>query len=209
MKWYSVEIGDDFGVRELAQYLRQNKVKYETSDLDGSGKHFEIYCDDVMANKIDIALDRIFDHIADDDYKLDEGIPFDSEKSDKDKERIKREIQDNATYKRAKRIAQKYGYTTDPESCYVLVYYEQDKWKRWISFSVKGNNKYDPDIYYQAPVNDQNNYRFYIHTKDYGAFQLDEYEKFVERVTAAYEMVKRLSNLEFNTLYEVTHKDED
>lgn len=90
MKWYSVDIGDDFGVRELAQYLRQNKVKYETSDLDGSGKHFEIYCDDVIANKIDIALDRIFDHIADDDYKLDEGIPFDSEKSDEDKERIKR-----------------------------------------------------------------------------------------------------------------------
>lgn len=209
MKWYSVEIGDDFGVRELAQYLRQNKVKYETSDLDGSGKHFEIYCDDVMANKIDIALDRIFDHITDDDYKLDEGIIFDKETSDKDKERIKREIQENATYKRAKRIAQKYGYTTNPESCYVLVYYEQDKWKRWISFEVKGNNKYDPDIYYQAPLNDQNNYRFYIHTKDYGAFQLDEYEKFVERVTAAYEMVKRLSNLDFNTLYEVTHKDED
>lgn len=209
MKWYSVEISDDFGVRELAQYLRQNKVKYETSDLDGSGKHFEIYCDDVMANKIDIALDRIFDHITDDDYKLDEGIIFDKETSDKDKERIKREIQENATYKRAKRIAQKYGYTTNPESCYVLVYYEQDKWKRWISFEVKGNNKYDPDIYYQAPLNDQNNYRFYIHTKDYGAFQLDEYEKFVERVTAAYEMVKRLSNLDFNTLYEVTHKDED
>lgn len=209
MKWYSVEIGDDFGVRELAQYLRQNKVKYETSDLDGSGKHFEIYCDDVMANKIDIALDRIFDHIADDDYKLDEGIIFDRETSDEDKERIKREIQENATYKRAKRIAQKYGYTTDPDNCYVLVYYEQDKWKRWISFNVKGNNKYDPDIYYQAPLNDQNNYRFYIHTKDYGAFQLDEYEKFVERVTAAYEMVKRLSNLDFNTLYEVTNKDED
>ena len=65
MKWFNVEIEDMDGVRELAQYLRQNKVKYETSDLDGSGKHFEIYCDDVMANKIDVALDRIFDHIAD------------------------------------------------------------------------------------------------------------------------------------------------
>ena len=147
--------------------------------------------------------------LTDDDYELNEGIPFDSEKSDEDKERIKREIQENATYKRAKRIAQKYGYTTDPDSCYVLVYYEQGKWKRWINFVVKGNNKYDPDIYYQAPLNDQNNYRFGIHTKDYGAFLLDEYEKFVERVTAAYEMVKRLSNLDFNTLYEVTYKDED
>lgn len=64
MKWFNVEIEDMDGVRELAQYLRQNKVKYETSDLDGHGKHFEIYCDNVMANKIDIALDRIFDHIA-------------------------------------------------------------------------------------------------------------------------------------------------
>ena len=105
MKWYSVEIDDDFGVRELAQYLRQNKVKHETSDLDSHGKHFEIYCDEKMANEIDNALDRIFDHLSDDDYKLDEGIIFDRETSDEDKERIKREIQENATYKRAKRIA--------------------------------------------------------------------------------------------------------
>ena len=217
MNWYSVEIDDNFGVREFIQYLHQNGVKFETSDLDNGGKHFEIYCDRFAANRLDNALDLVFDHMAekengrltDDDYKLDEGIPFDSEKSDKDKERIKREIQENATYKRAKRIAQKYGYTTDPDSCYVLVYYEQDKWKRWINFVVKGNNKYDPDVYYQAPVNDQNNYRFGIHTKDYGALLLDEYEKFTERVTAAYEMVKRLSTLDFNTLYEVTYKGED
>ena len=217
MKWYSVEIDDDFGVREFIQYLHQNEVKFETSDLDNGGKHFEIYCDEFTANRVDNALDLVFDHMAekengrltDDDYKLDEGIVFNNGTSDEDKERIKREIQENATYKRAKRIAQKYGYTTVPDDCYVLVYYEQDRWKRWIRFNVKGNNKYDPDIYYQAPLTDQNNYRFYIHTKDYGAFQLDEYEKFVERVTAAYEMVKRLSNLDFNTLYEVTHKDED
>lgn len=217
MKWYSIDINSDFGAKEFIWFLKRDGIKFETSDLDGGGKHFEIYCDRFAANRLDNALDLVFDHMAekengrltDDDYELNEGIVFDSETSDEDKERIKREIQENATYKRAKRIAQKYGYTTDPESCYVLVYYEQDKWKRWVNFEVKGNNKYDPDIYYQAPVNDQNNYRFYIHTKDYGAFQLDEYEKFVERVTAAYEMVKRLSNLDFNTLYEVTHKDED
>lgn len=217
MKWYSVDINSDSGAKEFIWFLKRDGIKFETSDLDNGGKHFEIYCDRFAANRLDNALDLVFDHMAekengiltDDDYKLDEGIIFDRETSDEDKERIKREIQENATYKRAKRIAQKYGYTTDPDNCYVLVYYEQDKWKRWISFNVKGNNKYDPDIYYQAPLNDQNNYRFYIHTKDYGAFQLDEYEKFVERVTAAYEMVKRLSNLDFNTLYEVTHKDED
>lgn len=218
MKWYSVEIDDDFGVREFIQYLHQNEVKFETSDLDNGGKHFEIYCDEFTANRVDNALDLVFDHMAekengrltDDDYKLDEGIIFDRETSDEDKERIKREIQENATYKRAKRIAQKYGYTTDPESCYVLVYYEQGKWKRWINFVVTGNNKYDPNVYYQAPVNDPNNYRFGIYPQSQAAaLQLDEYEKFVERVTAAYEMVKRLSNLDFNTLYEVTHKDED
>lgn len=217
MKWYSVDINSDSGAKEFIWFLKRDGIKFETSDLDNGGKHFEIYCDRFAANRLDNALDLVFDHMAekengiltDDDYKLDEGIIFDRETSDEDKERIKREIQENATYKRAKRIAQKYGYTTDPDNCYVLVYYEQDKWKRWISFNVKGNNKYDPDIYYQAPLNDQNNYRFYIHTKDYGAFQLDEYEKFVERVTAAYEMVKRLSDLDFNTLYEVTHKDED
>lgn len=217
MNWYSVDINSDFGAEEFIWFLKRDGIKFETSDLDGYGKHFEIYCDRFAANRLDNALDLVFDHMAekengiltDDDYELNEGIPFDSEKSDEDKERIKREIQENATYKRAKRIAQKYGYTTDPDNCYVLVYYEQGKWKRWINFVVKGNNKYDPDIYYQAPLNDQNNYRFGIHTKDYGAFLLDEYEKFVERVTAAYEMVKRLSNLDFNTLYEVTYKDED
>ena len=216
MNWYSVDINSDSGAKEFIWFLKRDGLKFETSDLDSGGKHFEIYCDRFAANRLDNALDLVFDHMAekengrltDDDYKLDEGIIFDRETSDEDKERIKREIQENATYKRAKRIAQKYGYTIDPD-CYVLVYYEQDKWKRWIKFGVKGNNKYDPDIYYQAPLNDQNNYRFGIHTKDYGAFLLDEYEKFVERVTAAYEMVKRLSNLDFNTLYEVTHKDED
>lgn len=65
MKWFNIEIEDQFGVDEFAQYLRQNKVKYETSDLDGHGKHFEIYCDEKMAYVLDIALDRIFDHIAD------------------------------------------------------------------------------------------------------------------------------------------------
>ena len=65
MKWFNIEIEDQFGVDEFAQYLRQNKVKYETSDLDGHGKHFEIYCDEKMAYVLDIALDRIFDNIAD------------------------------------------------------------------------------------------------------------------------------------------------
>ena len=113
MKWYSVEIDDDSGAKEFIWFLKRDGIKFETSDLDNGGKHFEIYCDEFTANRVDNALDLVFDHMAekengiltDDDYKLDEGIVFDRETSDKDKERIKREIQENATYKRAKRIA--------------------------------------------------------------------------------------------------------
>ena len=60
MKWYSVEIDDDFGVREFIQYLHQNEVKFETSDLYNGGKHFEIYCDEKMAKTLDDALDVMF-----------------------------------------------------------------------------------------------------------------------------------------------------
>ena len=113
MNWYSVDINSDFGAKEFIWFLKRDGIKFETSDLDNGGKHFEIYCDKFTANRVDNALDLVFDHMAekengiltDDDYKLDEGIVFDRETSDKDKERIKREIQENATYKRAKRIA--------------------------------------------------------------------------------------------------------
>ena len=65
MREYYVDMKDPFGVDELVEYLRQNKIKYKTFDLDGGGKHFDIYCDEKMAYVLDIALDRIFDHIAD------------------------------------------------------------------------------------------------------------------------------------------------
>ena len=79
MNWYSVEINSDFGAKEFIQYLHQNGIKFETSDLDNGGKHFEIYCDRFAANRLDNALDLVFDHMAekengrltDDDYKLD------------------------------------------------------------------------------------------------------------------------------------------
>lgn len=65
MNWYSIKIDDDFGAEEFIQYLRQNKIKFKVSYLDNDSKHFEIYCDKFTANRVDIALDRIFDHIAD------------------------------------------------------------------------------------------------------------------------------------------------
>ena len=65
MREYYIDMKDPFGVDELVEYLRQNKIKYKTFGLDGGGKHFDIYCDEKMAYTIDIALDRIFDHIAD------------------------------------------------------------------------------------------------------------------------------------------------
>ena len=113
MNWYSVDINSDSGAKEFIWFLKRDGIKFETSDLDNGGTHLEIYCDRFAANRLDNALDLVFDHMAekengrltDDDYKLDEGIIFDRETSDEDKERIKREIQENATYKRAKRIA--------------------------------------------------------------------------------------------------------
>lgn len=64
MKEFYVDMKNQFGVDELVEYLRQNKIKYKTFDLDGGGKHFDIYCDEKMAYVLDIALDTIFDHIA-------------------------------------------------------------------------------------------------------------------------------------------------
>lgn len=64
MNWYSVEINNDFGAEEFIQYLHQNGVKFEASDLDNGGKHFEIYCDKFTANRVDVALDQVFDHMA-------------------------------------------------------------------------------------------------------------------------------------------------
>ena len=60
MKWFNIEIEDPFVIHKFAQYLRQNKVKYEASDLDGHGKHFEIYCDEKTAKVLDDALDVMF-----------------------------------------------------------------------------------------------------------------------------------------------------
>ena len=94
MKWYSVDINSDSGAKEFIWFLKRDGIKFETSDLDNGGKHFEIYCDRFAANRLDNALDLVFDHMAekengrltDDDYKLDEGIIFDRETSDEDKE---------------------------------------------------------------------------------------------------------------------------
>lgn len=196
MMEYYVQIEDNDGVKELIQYLRQNKVKYDTSDLGDGGKHFEIYCDKNMAYKIDIALDLIFDHIACKNEKL-------CEADQEGKEYIKKAMQDNATYKKAKSIAEKYGYIIDPH-CYVEVFNNGHK---WINFRVRGKDRYDPEIYYDAPFGQQE-YKFRIQTTSYGSLELDEYEQFLKKVTAAYDMVKELTKLDFYTLYEVPYKED-
>lgn len=65
MKWYTVEIDNDFGAEEFIWFLKRYGLKFETSDLDGHGKHFEIYCDKFAANRLDVALDLVYDHMAD------------------------------------------------------------------------------------------------------------------------------------------------
>lgn len=60
MKYFSIEIDDDNIINKFSKLLRMNRIKYETSDLDGHGKHFEIYCDEKMAKTLDDALDVMF-----------------------------------------------------------------------------------------------------------------------------------------------------
>ncbi len=108
MNWYSVDINSDFGAKEFIWFLKRDGLKFETSDLDNGGKHFEIYCDRFAANRLDNALDLVFDHMAekengrltDDDYKLDEA-------NGEPKGYIRKAIQNNATYKKAKRVVDK------------------------------------------------------------------------------------------------------
>lgn len=60
MKYFNIEIDDDNIINKFSKLLRMNKIKYETSDLDGHGKHFEIYCDENMAKTLDDDLDVMF-----------------------------------------------------------------------------------------------------------------------------------------------------
>lgn len=60
MKYFNIEIDDNSIINKFSKLLRMNKIKYETSDLDGHGKHFEIYCDEKTAKVLDDALDVMF-----------------------------------------------------------------------------------------------------------------------------------------------------
>lgn len=60
MKWFNIEIDNNYIANKFSKLLRMNKIKYETSDLDGHGKHFEIYCDEKTAKVLDDALEVMF-----------------------------------------------------------------------------------------------------------------------------------------------------
>lgn len=60
MKYFNIEIDDNNIINKFSKLLRMNKIKYETSDLNGHGKHFEIYCDEKTAKTLDDALDVMF-----------------------------------------------------------------------------------------------------------------------------------------------------
>ena len=60
MKYFNIEIDDNNIINKFSKLLRMNRIKYETSDLDGYGKHFEIYCDEKTVKVLDDALDVMF-----------------------------------------------------------------------------------------------------------------------------------------------------
>lgn len=60
MKWFNIEIDNPTIVDKFCKLLKMNKIKYESSDLDGHGKHLEIYCDEETAKTLDDALDVMF-----------------------------------------------------------------------------------------------------------------------------------------------------
>lgn len=123
------------------------------------------------------------------------------EAEEDDRAQMVRDMQNNATYKKAKSIVEKHGYEIDPH-CYVTVYPSGDK---YIYFNVRGNNRYDPDIYYRNQYD--SDYEFAIQTTSYGALNLEDHSKFIERVTEAHKMVEELSKLDMYSLYEYHRED--
>ena len=181
MEWFSIDIEDTLSVKQLAQYLRQNKVKYETSDLDGHGKHFEIYCDNVMANKIDTALDRIFDHIAD---KAESSLTEDADYSEK----FVKNMKNNRMYKRVEQIAADFGF--ELMEAYVEVANEGNE---RIICNLKDNLSYSVNVYF--------NEQFYIDIDKAVSLNLREAEHFRDHINKAVDMVEKLDKLDLSRLY--------
>lgn len=123
-----------------------------------------------------------------------------AEKSDI--ESIKKDMQSNSTYKKAKSIVEKYGYEIDPY-CFVDV----RKGNKFIKFNVEGNERFDPEIHFQRKSWGEDGYEFKIQTTSYGSLTIEEYATFLVRVTAAYNMVKELDKLDLFTLYEYQREE--
>ena len=123
------------------------------------------------------------------------------QESESDRAQMVRDMQNNTTYKKAKSIVEKHGYEIDPH-CYVTVYPSGDK---YIHFNVRGKDRYDPDIYYNNQY--ESDYEFTIQTTSYGALNLEDHSKFMERVTEAHKMVEELSKLDMYSLYEYKKED--
>ena len=125
------------------------------------------------------------------------------QESESDRAQIVRDMQNNTTYKKAKSIVEKHGYEIDPH-CYVEVY--SDKYKS-IRFNVRGKERFDPEIYLDARFG-KKEYEFRIQTTAYGFLDLEEHATFIERVTAAHDMVEELSKLDLFTLYEYQEEED-
>lgn len=101
---FSFETQNENVAKKLKKFLKVNNIYFETSAAYNN-THFSITCDEDIAKVIDDELDRIYSA----DNKLTES-----------KAELAA-VQNNETYKKAKAIAEKYGYKLDG-ACYVREY---------------------------------------------------------------------------------------
>lgn len=175
------ETEDERIVKRLEAFLKANNIEYDTRVIKNVTR-FTITCDEVVATKVDKQIDKLCNK---------------NEKLIESKSEILSDIQNNETYKKAKAIAEKYGYEIQ-KACYVSVYPDGTK---YINFGVDENSddRFSPAVYFD---NFFEHPTFAIQTVSYGFLEVNKYAYFIERVTAAYNMVKELDKLDLYTLYQ-------
>lgn len=108
-----------------------------------------------------------------------------------DHEKFLQNCQTNQTYKKAKKIVEKYGYKLSPGA-------HINEYKRIEDFIIiNDKTNYKPDIYCDGSG------KFSFQTIAYGKLSFDHYQKFVEASTNAYNMCKELNKLDLYTLYQI------
>ena len=111
----------------------------------------------------------------------------------------KKKMIENPVYKKMDEICKRAGYRLS--SAFISSGY--------INIDIrKGDrsDRYAPDIYWYDRKFGQDTQEFEIQTTSYGAMNLEEHTKFLERVTAANTMVTELSKLDLTKLADLTEE---